>query len=315
MDGCAAETKLDRVISLLETCLDTGCDPTTIGLALVRILDINTAQTSRTSSRVPAPDHGRALSDMVHVRQAPTQAVPTPGPTPPAARVPAPHPTTERQFTQSRGPKVQQYSPDGKDLIRTFSGYADVRSAEDLDSPSPAATKEAIGAKTVYKGWRWAALIRGLPDDTVQDIGETVPGKVVRQGLVAMLSMDQSRVVRVFCDMKAAAEDRHFSGPAAISSAVKNNTQSGGHYFRMWFDLEEDLQAEYMRSGGALPAPRVLARNRPVEKLDYATGEVLGSFSSLSDAISAVKISRASLMKAIEKHTVAKGFRWRYKAV
>lgn len=108
---------------------------------------------------------------------------------------------------------------------------------------TPCQIKQAIKANHVYKGFRWAFLERHLPDTTVQDIGETVQSQTIKKGFVAMLDLKKSKIVSVFCDQKEAGQDRGFRGCAPISKAIQKGTQSGGHYFMMWHDCDEALQA------------------------------------------------------------------------
>jgi prophage antirepressor-like protein len=218
-----------------------------------------------------------------------------------------------RRYTQARGPKIQRYTLDGV-LVRTYPGVSDALRDPDANEPSQSALKAAIVKRTEYKGFRWANLERALPDDTVQDIGETAAGAAPRQGMVAMLQLDRTRVVQVFCDAKAASEDRHFSNGAAISAAIQRGSQSGGHYFVMWTDVAPKLQHEYL-ARATLPAKRVRSNGRAVEQLHPATRAVIQRFSSVEDVRKAVRISRANLDTAITHGLVANGFRWRRTAL
>lgn len=219
-----------------------------------------------------------------------------------------------RRYTQARGDKIQLYTPDGSKLVRTYAGWTDATRDADLDSPSPSMIKHAIAERTVYKGYRWASLDRRLPDDTVQDIGDTVDGAHVRRGLVAMLDLDGSRIVRVFCDQKAAAQNRKFNGVGAISKAIDKGTKSGGHLFRMWVDCSDELRADLIAREGpnALPAPRETGRGRPVERLDPRTGDVLERYASVARLLKVVPMGRESLKKAILGNYVFKRNKWRF---
>ena len=133
-----------------------------------------------------------------------------------------------RRNTQVRGPKIQRYSADGLQLVKTYSGHVDaVRDAE-LPDMCRLRIKNATNTATLYKGFRWAALERAMPDDTVQDIGPTVVSATIQKGLVAMLDLDKKCVVQVFMDQKDAAEKRHFTGCAAISNAIKRGSKLSG---------------------------------------------------------------------------------------
>lgn len=219
----------------------------------------------------------------------------------------------ERNYTQGRGPKIQRYSPDGKELVQTYPGTAEATRDASLENPSGKGIRDAIKNKSVYKGYRWAGLSRNLHDDTVLEIGESVLLQTPRKGFVAMLSLDRSRVVNVFCDQKAAAEDRQFKGCAAISGAIKNGNQSGGHYFQMWHDVDPELQEAYLATN-TLPEKRVAANARAIEQVNPATGAIVKRFASAADITKTIRIARASLNDALAGHHTLKGFLWRFAA-
>ena len=219
--------------------------------------------------------------------------------------------SNERKYTQSRGYKIQRYSPDGKILLKTYPGCAEVSRDTNVDNARPKQMKMAAEGRTLYKRFRWAFLDRSLPDDTVQDIGETVESKTVQKGFVAMLNLDKTKIINVFCDMTAASEDRHFKNVAPVSKAVNKGTQSGGHYFMMWYDCPEILRTEYL-IGNILPEPRTPSNGRPIEQLHPITDEVIKRFSSVSHVQKEMRIARISLNSAIENGTVIKGAKWRF---
>jgi hypothetical protein len=126
-----------------------------------------------------------------------------------------------------------------------------------------------------------------------------------------MLRLDRSRIEKVFCDQKAAAEDRQFKAKAAICSAIKNGTRSGGHYFAHWDDCDQALQDEYLARGELLPARRANG-GMPVEKLHPVTSATTQTFSSVAEVVRVERLARASLLAAISSGCVAKGYRWRF---
>lgn len=217
----------------------------------------------------------------------------------------------ERRYTQGRGPKIQRYSPDGKSLLATYPGTAEATRDATINNPSGKGIRDAIERRSVYKGFRWAALLRELPDDTVQAIGDTVQQAGLQKGFVAMLSLDKTRVVQVFCDQRAAAENRQFVGCAPISMAIKNGTKSGGHYFQMWHDVSQELKDAYLATN-ALPEKRISPRARAIEQLNPVTGEVVQRFTSMVDITKSIRVARASLQDAIANGHILKAYIWRY---
>ncbi len=218
-----------------------------------------------------------------------------------------------RRYTQGRGHKIQRYAADGSGaLLETYPGCAEAARDSKLDSPVAQMIRQAISNRAVYKGYRWAALARDQPDDTVQDIGETsAEATTQRKGLVAMLNLERTEIVKVFCDQKAAAEDRQFKGTAAISSAIAKGTRSGGHTFRMWYDCAEDLKEAYLQRGGTLPEPRTRGNGRGIEQVDPRTGEVVKRYASVAHVTKELRVARQSLYQGIEHGLEVKGFLWR----
>lgn len=185
----------------------------------------------------------------------------------------------ERRHTQARGHKVQRHTKDGT-LLQTYNGLADAARDSQVDSPVAPIIKQAALKRHLYKGFCWAMLDRSLPDNTILNIGETKESRTNRKGLIAMLSLDENRIVNVFSNMKEAAKDRQHNGLAGICKAVKNRTQSGGHHFRMWFDCSKELKDGYLASS-SLPNPSIHSNSLVVEQVHPITREVVRRFSSI----------------------------------
>jgi prophage antirepressor-like protein len=219
----------------------------------------------------------------------------------------------ERRYTQARGPKIQRYSADGRQLLCTYAGYADAARDPDVPGgPVAVSLKRAIADASVYKGFRWAELARELPDDHVQTLAPTNEAVApLQKGYVVMLSLDKTEIVDVFCDQKAAAENRQFKSLAAISKAIKCQTKSGGHYFQMWDDVPDELREAWLRDH-TLPTKRAHVNGKGVRQIDPATGACVREFASIGDVLKEFKVGRATLQRAIEHDLLCKGIRWHW---
>ena len=217
--------------------------------------------------------------------------------------------TDNRKHTQSKGKKIQKYLADGKTLITTYESYAYAMRDDGNKHTSRTAIKNAIKKKTLYKGFRWAELDRQLVDDTIQTLDDTVDAPTINNGYVAMLNLDKTHIVKVFCDKKAAKEDRKFTSSASISNAIKRGSVSSGHYFVMWEDCSNELKTQYL-STNQLPHKRVtgvqIAQLHPITKVQLET------YSCIEDVIKKYKISRATLKSACEYKYLAKGYYWEF---
>lgn len=218
-----------------------------------------------------------------------------------------------RKHTQSRGNKIQRYSPDGKTLIKTYDSFAYAMRDKDVgESTSRGCIKNAIENKLVYKDSRWAELDRNMQDETIQEIGETVESKTVKLGYVAMLNMNKDKIVNVFCDQKAAAEDRKFSSGGAVSNAIKRESVSGGHYFKMWDDCSQELKDEFLLDN-ELPEKRIPINGKKIEQLHPITNQVIKVFTSFEDVIKDFRVSRQTLKSACNFDIICKGYKWKLK--
>lgn len=214
-----------------------------------------------------------------------------------------------RQYTQAKGDKVQRYSQDGKTLLQTYESAISALRDTTLDAPSRTRIHQAVKDCTVYKDYRWMFLDRSLPDDTVQILGETVEKSCdIRKGFVAMLNLEKTKIVEVFENQREAGKNRQFKSTAPICKALKLGTQSGGHYFKMWYDCSEDLKVAFLTQKD-LP-DKVVPGGKRVVQLHPVTEEVIRTYASLLDVIKEHRFSYATLRNAIKNELIAKGYRW-----
>jgi len=217
-----------------------------------------------------------------------------------------------RNHTQTRGNKIQRYSPDGKTLIKTYESLAYAIRDEEISAISRGCIKNAIKNKCLYKEFRWAELKRDLSDDTFQEISETVESITIHKDYVVMLNLDKNKIINVFCDQLAAADDRKFKGGAAINKVIKQGTQSGGHYFIMWKDCSDELKNDYL-ANNSLPEKRAAKGSINIEQLHPTTKKFIKLFTSIENVIKEFKVSRKTIKNACNFDVVCKGYRWRIK--
>ncbi len=198
--------------------------------------------------------------------------------------------TDSRRYTQARGPKVQRYSPNGEGLMDTYSGFTDAARDLTLDNPVAPMIREAAKNKTIYKGFRWAMLDRALDDTTVQQIGETLQSKQVKTGAIAMLHLNKTHIVEVFPDMSAASEARGFASCSAISTALRNQKPSSGHYWSSWYDCSDELKAQYLTTH-KLPPPRLRVNAELIEQVHPLTQTVLKTYASIAHVQREMRVS------------------------
>ena len=209
---------------------------------------------------------------------------------------------------QSRGDKVQRYSPEGE-LMETYEGTTDA--LRKFEGASISALKSAIKKRSIYRHFRWINLPRDKPDDTFQDIGETVEQKEVNLGLIAFLSLRKDRIERVFPDQKSAQEFCMFKSPAAISNAIKKGTRTSGHFVMHYNDCDEELKQDFL-SRETLPEPTRRSNGRSIHQLHPITKCVVRTYKAMTDVFRQFPMSRLSLMQAIELKEPIRNYYWAY---
>jgi hypothetical protein len=220
-------------------------------------------------------------------------------------------PYNERKHTQVRGDKIQLYSIDGSELIKTYESYAFAMRDKNLNNPTRSGIKCAIKNNSIYKSYRWINLKRDLPDNTVQKLEKTANSKEVNIGFVAMLNLDKTYIVKVFCDQKEAAEDRKFTSSASISNAIKRKSISSGHYFMMWNDCIEELKNNYLKYN-KLPEKRINSFTIQVNQIHPTNKNIIKTYSRIEDIIKEFKVSRKTLKNACEYDLLLGGYKWKF---
>jgi hypothetical protein len=196
-------------------------------------------------------------------------------------------------------------------LLKTYPSAIDALRDTHLDSPDRRRINDAAKNNTIYQEHRWALLDRKLPDDTFQELSETVYEKRdIRKGYVAMLNLDQTQIVKVFKHQKEAGENRKFKSSEPICSAIKNDTQSSGHYFKMWYDCSEELKEDYLKRD-ILPDKHISGGKR-IAKLHPVNKNLMQTYPSITEVIKEFRFSRASLINAINNEFITKGYIWKF---
>jgi hypothetical protein len=227
----------------------------------------------------------------------------------PEAEIATPTASSDEPAIRQQAYKVQRYTADGKTLIRTYPGYREASRDKDLDNAVAKGIKDAVEKKTLYKSFRWAILERSLPDDMQQNVGETVGSTSSKRGYVAMLDPYKTHIVKVFPAQQDAAKDRNVSA-GAISTAVKNQTSSGGQYFTMWFDCPEDMKQAFL-ANNSLPEPHKPANGKVIEQTDLV-GAIVRRWPATAQVLKEYRMSRNVLFNAINEGLVLKGYKWRF---
>jgi prophage antirepressor-like protein len=213
---------------------------------------------------------------------------------------------------QTRSPRIQQYEPIPKSnefrLIKTYESIIDV--IRDNEEFSKGGLKPACINNTLYKGFRWFSLDR-QKDIKEYKIPPTTDIREVSRELVAMLNIDKNKIVQVFPSIKDASEARHFRSLAAICKAIKNGSQSSGHYWIRYNDCVEKLKVEYEKDN-ILPEKPPKVNGVRVQQISMEKDrKVIKEYTSISDVTTKFQMSRTSLKNANKNNTPHNGYFWK----
>lgn len=170
--------------------------------------------------------------------------------------------------------------------------------------------KYAVTHRLVYHDHRWNFVNRTDDPDRSYNIGETAESHRNNTDMVCMLSNDRTRIERVFCLQKEAAEHigQH---PSAICSSIRYGSLLNDKYWALWNAVSEEMREAYLANNVLPDRTNAAKRGTHVQQLHPDTNEVIATFVSFSDAVKYVKTSTKSIKKAISKNVVCSGYRWR----
>jgi hypothetical protein len=204
------------------------------------------------------------------------------------------------------GPRVQIY--DENDLSRVLRVFEGITEATRLVEKSSFTQIKFVARERLgYLGYRWFLVDRNDSDpDKARDIGETVSSIQRRTGLIAMLNLDKSCVLKVFQDQKGAAEyaSQHAS---AMCTAVKYTRPLNGYYWALWDDLDHDMKETFQDE---IPQKKYTSRGVRVQKIDPETDEIIETFPSISDAVKKEQISPKTIKTAALNGSIQK-YKWK----
>jgi prophage antirepressor-like protein len=206
----------------------------------------------------------------------------------------------------TKGTKIQKYTVDGK-LVCTYNSLCNVARKE--DNVSESGIRKAIVNKTIYKNYRWLYLDRELPDDTIQELGETKIIKNINLGYIAMLDINKENIVHVFKNQQAAAQSRHLKSANCIYNSIKNNKLCSGHYFLNWNNCSDEMKNKYLENN---TLPELDRRHNAIKinQIHPISNELIKTFLSYTDVMHEFQISLRKLKEVIQSNEIYKGYKW-----
>ena len=206
----------------------------------------------------------------------------------------------------TRSPKVYQYNPETMELIQMYDSIINV--IREFHSSSPSALKLAAKNNTIYKGFRWLLVDRNTTD--VPILPPTIESRTQAIEYIAMIDIQQTKILNVFPSQKEAAMARNLAGFSTISRAIKQKSISSGHYWNLFNRCSQEMRDEYLKTN-TLPEQHVKSNGISVIQIHPVTMEEITEYKSITEVLKKFQMSRVSLVKAVETNEIHNGFRWK----
>ena len=217
--------------------------------------------------------------------------------------------------SKSTGPIVQLYHKDNlHKVVQVFGSI--IEATRDFNYNNTTASfscvKKANKHKTVYLDHRWHFISNRQEIDLhkPRDIGETVITQERKQGQIAMLNIDKTKIINVFKMAKEAAKSisQH---PSAMCSAIKYVSPLNNHYWLLWENVSVSLRNDFLESN-ILPVRPKNIRGIKIELLHPTSNEVVKTFDSYTEVQKELRISVRKVKELIENAELYKG-KYRFK--
>lgn len=206
----------------------------------------------------------------------------------------------------TRSPKVYQYNPETMELIQMYDSIINV--IREFHSSSPSALKLAAKNNTIYKGFRWLLVDRNTTD--VPILPPTIESRTQAIEYIAMIDIQQTKILNVFPSQKEAAMARNLAGFSTISRAIKQKSISSGHYWNLFSRCSQEMRDEYLKTN-TLPEQHVKSNGISVIQIHPVTMEEIAEYKSITEVLKKFQMSRVSLVKAVETNEIHNGFCWK----
>ena len=210
----------------------------------------------------------------------------------------------------STGPIVQIYHKnDLKNVVHVYNSITEATRDFNYNNQSASFTaiKKAFQHKTIYLDYRWHFITDRQESNLHQprDIGETVNTQERKQGQVAMLNIDKTKIIKVFKIAKDAAKEI-LQHPSAMCTAIKHSSPLNNHYWMRWENVDVSLQDDFLQSN-LLPTKQKNIRGIKIKQVHPITNEIVKIFASYTDIQKELKISVKKLKELIENNEIYQG--------
>jgi hypothetical protein len=161
---------------------------------------------------------------------------------------------------------------------------------------SDTSIRNAISANSDYNGYRWVFLNSDLPDNTIQELEETVSIKKPRREPIAQINKDRTSITNVYRDAATAQKENKIGKKAGkVATIISNQELWNGNYYMYWSDCTKELQDTWRED---LPPPKI-PHQQLIQRVDIKTGNILQTYYSMSDVTRSYPMAHRTLKKMI----------------
>ena len=173
---------------------------------------------------------------------------------------------------------------------------------------SVSSLKRASKENTNYKDYRWLLVDKNSTEDPI--LPPTVKSILQKRDVIAMLNIDKTKIIHVYPSQKDASIARKHASMAAINKAIRNKTESSGHYWMYFDDCSKELKDEYLKIS---PIPEKPANHNSVkvQQIHPETNQIIRTFNTVNDAMNSCKMARRTLYKVTKNNTTYKNYKWK----
>ena len=214
----------------------------------------------------------------------------------------------KKRNNSEKVPKVYKYSP--QDLSHPIKVYDSPVEAEREENISNSALRNASNNHTIYKDFRWIIIPRNEnPPETIPDTIDN-KNRSTEIHYIAMIDIKKTKILQVFATQKEAAEARNMR-TNGFSRAIKEGTQSSGHYWNYFENCSQEMKEEYLKTN-QLPEKFAPVIGKRIQQIDPRTNAVLKTYPSKREVLKLFQISNVTLDRLVQTDEIYKGYKWKY---
>lgn len=206
--------------------------------------------------------------------------------------------------------KVYQYSlQDLKNHVCVFNSLKEAARSLNDSKIHNYNIQHACNNNIEFGGYRWFMVDSGecLPEE-IPPTEIFIPRVRHNKGLIAEINPTSNKITNVYATINEAAKNNKIR-PCSISTVIRNGRKTGGKWFKMYRDCDEELKKTF---DGILPEyVENKTCSKCVQQVDPSTDEVIRSFDCIQRVCHEFRICHKKMHELSSSGDIYKGFKWR----